>query len=159
MGVSYERGTPVGTATAVRREGYLQMTLSVELIPTLRALSPRGGPVQDPVLTHTLPLQVALPLSDAKGYLQMTLSGHKQLLRERGGACSLPEVWGGHSMSFSWELRTLNPKFQTPGGATALRRERVPANDARGAGLLPCFWLHPTPGLLFFFHTLKPRVE
>ena len=33
---------------------------TVELVPTLGALLPRGGPVQDPVLT-AVPLAVALP--------------------------------------------------------------------------------------------------
>ena len=60
--VSYERGTPVSgdaESRTQREEGSLDraeraerrgLTETVKLIPTVKFLFPRGGPVQDPVL-------------------------------------------------------------------------------------------------------------
>ena len=46
--------------------GYVPLTPdTVELIPTLGALSPRGGPVQDPVLTRRPPCVQVLELFHA----------------------------------------------------------------------------------------------
>ena len=52
--VSYKRGTPVEGGVSTLRYSRPYLPNTVELIPTLGALSPRDGPVQDPVLTVPL---------------------------------------------------------------------------------------------------------
>jgi len=59
VAVSYERGSPVppsarGPIIPLSEAQSLSSAPPVELIPTLGAISPRGGPVQDPVLTRRI---------------------------------------------------------------------------------------------------------
>ena len=56
-GVSHERGTPV--------QRYALTPSTVELIPTLRALLSRGGPIQDPILTRSVAAAPVIPAQKA----------------------------------------------------------------------------------------------
>jgi len=80
--VSHERGTPVAAVVHISRPPLSEAVphavpiCDALLVPTLGALSPRGGPVQDRVFTHAFCRSSAPPLPvlvvNSRGFLHQT---------------------------------------------------------------------------------------